>query len=193
GPEFGNQTYNTVALTEESIGRLAMHGKWRLTRVQNTIGLALIGEVGIPLGTASENLGADPGFYYWPQLAAEHRFGSTGRVRLGVNAGYRGHTGENAAFGSNTLVGGAVRHGDLGTFGGALAFRAWDGVELVGETYGTYLLDEQSDSRQKLSQELTGGLKLFIEKNSYLVMGAGHRAFSTGYQAANLRMFLGFI
>ena len=193
GPEFGAQTYNTLALDEESISRLAMHGKWRITRVQNTLGLALIGEVGVPLGDASENLGADPGFYYWPQVALEHRFGSTGIVRVGLNGGYRGHTGENAAFGSDTLKEGAVRHGDLGTFGGAVALRAWDGVELVGETYGTYLLDDQSAAEQKLSQELTGGLKLFIEKNSYLVMGAGHRTFSTGYQASDLRMFLGFI
>src|SRR5690606_25077486 len=86
-----------------------------------------------------------------------------------------------------------VRHGDLGTFGGAIAVRPWDGVELVGETYGTYLLDDQSAAEQKLSQELAGGLKLFIEKNSYLVMGAGHRTFSTGYQASDLRLFLGFI
>jgi OmpA-OmpF porin, OOP family len=192
-PELGGTNYNTLALDQESIGRLALHGKWRITRVQNTIGLALLTEVGIPLGDAPSNLGGDPAFYYWPQLAAEHRFGSTGVVRLGLNAGYRGHFGENAGFGSDTLAEGAVRHGDLGTFGGALAWRAFDGVELVGETYGTYLLDDESDAKQKLSQELAGGIKLFIEKNSYFVMGAGHRTFSTGYQASDLRLFLGFI
>ena len=192
-PEFGGDNYNTLALDQESIGRITLHGKWRLTRVQKTLGVAVIGHVGIPMGDTTSSLGADPGFSYWPQLALEHRFGDTGAVRLGLNAGYRGHFGENAAFGSDTLAEGPVRHGDLGTFGGALAWRAWDGVELVGETYGTYLLDDQSATEQKLSQELAAGFKLFIEENSYLVMGAGHRTFSTGYQAANLRLFLGFI
>ena len=192
-PEFGDDNYNTLALNQESLGRMTLHGKWRLTRVQNTVGVALIGQVGIPMGDTTRNLGADPGFSYWPQVALEHRFGDNGPVRIGLNAGYRGHFGDNAAFGSDTLLEGPVRHGDLGTFGGAVAWRAWDGVELVGETYGTYLLDDQSATEQKLSQELAAGLKMFIEKNSYLVMGAGHRTFSTGYQAANLRLFLGFI
>jgi outer membrane protein OmpA-like peptidoglycan-associated protein len=41
--------------------------------------------------------------------------------------------------------------------------------------------------------EMIGGIKLFIEKNSYLMMGGGSRAFSTGFEAADVRMVLGFV
>src|SRR5690606_20995997 len=78
-------------------------------------------------------------------------------------------------------------------FGGAIPVRPWDGVELVGATYGTYLLDDQSAAERKLSQELAGGWMQIIERNSYVDIGAVHRAFSTGYQASDLRLFLGFI
>jgi len=191
--EFGGQNYNAIALDQQSISRIDVHGKWRLTRVQKTLGVAIIAQAGIPIGSASSNLGADPGFTYWPQVALEQRFGATGRFRIGVNGGYRGHLGENAGFGSSTLKEGAVKHGDLGTFSGGVAWRALDALDLIAESYGTYLLNGESDSRQKFSNEFVGGIKLFIEQNSYLTMGGGHRAFSTGYQASNLRLFLGFI
>jgi OmpA-OmpF porin, OOP family len=191
-PEFGGGNYNTLALDQQSISSLSLHAKWRLTRVEKTLGLALIGQVGLPIGDANKNLGGDPGVWYWPELAAEHRFGETG-LRIGLNAGYRGHAGENAAFGSRTLKEGPVRHGQLGTANLALGWRAGDSIDLIAETYGTYLLDGDSADEQKLSQEVVGGVKMFIEKNSYLLLGGGGRLFSTGYQAADQRLFLGFI
>ncbi len=195
GPEseLGGANYNTVALDQQSISTVAVHGKLRLTRVEKTVGLALMVQAGLPVGDANKNAGGDPGVWFWPQAAIEHRFGATGRFRIGANAGFRGHVGENAGFGSETLEEGAVRHGNLGTFGAGFAWRAIDNVDLVGETYGTFLLDGDSAAEQKLSQEISGGIKLFVERNSYLVMGGGHRTFSTGYQAADLRLFLGFI
>ncbi len=192
GPELGGDLYNTVALDQEGIRSLGLHAKWRLTRVDKTLGVALIGQIGVPIGEANKNLGGDPGFTYWPQLALEHRFGDTG-LRAAANFGYRGHAGDNAGFGSGTLAEGPVRHGDLGTGSFAIGWRAGDGFELLAETYATMLLDDESADEQKLSEEVIGGVKLFIEKNSYLLLGAGRRSFSTGYQAADLRMFLGFI
>jgi OmpA-OmpF porin, OOP family len=191
--EFGGNNYNAVALDQQSLRSIDIHGKWRLTRVQKTLGVAIIAQAGIPIGSTSNNLGADPGFTYWPQLALEQRFGATGKFRIGVNGGYRGHFGSNAAFGSSTLKEGAVRHGNLATFSGGLAWRALDALDLIAESYGTYLFDDKSDAKQKLSNEIVGGIKLFIQDNSYLTMGGGHRLFSTGYQASNLRLFLGFI
>lgn len=191
--EFGGANYNTLALDQQGVGTVALHGKLRLTRVEKTVGLAVMLQAGLPTGEVHKNLGADPGVWFWPQAAIENRFGATGRFRVGANLGFRGHAGENSAFGSSVLEEGAVRHGNLGTFSAGLAWRALDNLDLVGETYGTYLLDADSAAEQKLSQELAGGIKLFVENNSYLVLGGGHRAFSTGYQAADLRLFLGFI
>ena len=40
--------------------------------------------------------------------------------------------------------------------------------------------------------EAVGGIKLFVERNSYLMLGAGAR-YTNGFEAADMRAFLGFI
>jgi outer membrane protein OmpA-like peptidoglycan-associated protein len=190
--------YNSAQLDAQSISTLALHGKVRFTRVEKGIGLAALVQVGVPIGAGAQNLGADPGAWFWPQLVGEKRFGSTGSFKIGVNVGFRGHTGPNALFqqdhfGVNQLKEGTFQYGNLGTFQAGFAWRALESLDLVGETYGTYLLDDKSDGKQKLSQELLGGFKLFVERNSYFMMGGGSRAFSTGFEAADLRMVLGFV
>jgi outer membrane protein OmpA-like peptidoglycan-associated protein len=159
--------------------------------------VALTLQTGVPLGSASHDLGADPGVWVWPQIVVEKKFGITG-LALGANVGYRAHAGQDPRFERDTtgrpqLAEGILQYGDLGTFGLALSFRATDALDVVAESYGSYLVGTESDSRQKLSQEVLGGLKLFVEKNSYLMIGAGSRAFSTGFEAADLRMVLGFV
>jgi hypothetical protein len=129
--------YNTVALDEQSINTVALHGKLRLTRVEKGIGLAVALQAGIPLGDASRNLGGEPGVWYWPRVIAENRFGATGRLKIGVDVGYRGHQGNNSAFTSGALEEGAFEYSDLLTFGGAISWRALDSLDLIAETYGT--------------------------------------------------------
>ena len=191
--------YNSAQLNAQKISGIAPHVKVRLTRVDQTIGVAAILQAGIGLGGAERDMGADPGFWYWPRLAIENQFGFTRRLKVGLNVGYRGHTGDNASIGLSPfnnqpiLEEGTLEYGNLGTFGLGISYRVYDALDLVGETYGTYLLNDRSDDKQKLSQELLGGIKLFVERNSYLMMGAGSRAFSTGFEAADLRVVLGFI
>ncbi|HWA72470.1 MAG TPA: OmpA family protein [Polyangiaceae bacterium] len=191
--------YNSQNLDAQRISGLVLHGKYRLTRVDRTIGLGAVLQAGIPLGAGAKDLGADPGAWFWPQLIVENRFGSTGRFRVALNAGYRLHTGENPRFeskpngGPMQLEEGRFQYGNLGTFGVGLSLRALDALDIVAETYGSYITGGDSDSKQKLSQEIVGGIKLFIEQNSYLLMGAGSRAFSTGFEAADVRLILGFV
>jgi outer membrane protein OmpA-like peptidoglycan-associated protein len=192
------QQYNSERLDAQKFSTIALHGKVRFTRVEQTIGLAGIIQAGIPVSDAPRDLGADPGFWYWPQLAIENQFGFSRRLKIGANIGYRGHAGDNSRFendltGGTQLAEGVLRYGNLATFGLGIAYRMFDSLDLVAETYGTYLLDDASDSNQKLSQELLGGIKLFVERNSYLMLGAGSRAFSTGFEAADVRMVLGFV
>lgn len=196
GPTEG--LYNSAQLDSQRINTIALHAKFRLTRVDRTIGLAAALQVGVPIGSAPRDMGADPVAWYWPQLIIENRFGETGAFRLGVNVGYRGHSGDNPRFGRDSegglqLAEGRLEYGNLATFGAALSLRVLDALDLVAETYGSYLVDSDSAGDQKLSQELLGGLKLFIDKNSYLTLGGGSRAFSTGFQAADVRMVLGFV
>jgi outer membrane protein OmpA-like peptidoglycan-associated protein len=65
-------------------------------------------------------------------------------------------------------------------------------LDLVAETYGTYLLAGDAGSNLKASNEAVGGIKLFVERNSYLMLGGGAR-YTTGFEAADERVFLGFI
>ncbi len=198
--DLDGNVYDSEQLTAQKISGIAPHIKVRLTRVDQTIGVAAILQGGISLGGAERDLGADPGIWYWPRIAIENQFGFSRRFKVGLNVGYRGHTGKNASFGNEgwgsgdpLLEEGTLEYGNLLTLGLGLSYRVFDQMDLVGETYATQLLSGDSDQAQKFSQEYLGGIKLFVERNSYLMMGAGSRAYSTGFEAADLRVVLGFI
>jgi OmpA-OmpF porin, OOP family len=193
GPEPGT-LYDSVALDSQGLSWVALHAKLRLTRIEETLGLALLLQGGLPVGSRSHNLVGEPGAWFWPQAVADYQFGATGRFKLGVNAGFRWHSqGGDTQFAANQLEEGQFRNGNLLTGQVGFAWRALEALDLVGETYATYLLDDFSNSKQKFSQEYIGGIKLFIERNSYLMMGAGSRAYSTGFEAADVRLLLGFV
>src|SRR5450755_1829976 len=196
GPNGGQ--YNSDKLDSQKLSFLGVHGKLRLTRVDRGIGMAILLQAGIPLTDAPKDLGADPKGWYWPEFVIENQFGSTRRFHVGLNVGARLHGGTNPKFendntGKSQLAEGTFEYANLGTYSLGLSYRVLDALDLVGETYASYELAGESDSKQKLSEEFVGGIKLFIEDNSYLMMGAGSRAFSTGFEAANLRMVLGFV
>ena len=196
--QIGPQGQNAARLNQQSFSTLALHGKLRLTRVDRGPGVALVMQMGFPISGAPRELGADPGFWYWPQAVLEQRLGSTNWFKIGVNVGFRGHTGDNPVYGNNAnglpiLKEGYFQNGNLGTMGVGLSLRALDALDIVAETYGSYLLGTDSDEAQKLSEEFIGGIKLFIDKNSFLYAGGGSRIFTTGFEAANVRLVLGFV
>ena len=196
GPNGGQ--YNSDKLDSQKLSFLAIHGKLRLTRVDRGIGLAVLLQAGVPLTDAPKDLGADPKAWYWPQIIVENQFGSTRRFHVGLNAGYRAHGGSNPKFendlsGNTQLAEGTFEYANLGTYSLGLSYRVLDALDLVGETYGSYELGGESNSKQKLSEEFLGGIKLFIEDNSFLMLGAGSRIFSTGFEAADERLVLGFV
>lgn len=193
GPDAG-ALYDAGSLDSQGLSWISLHGKVRLTRVEETTGVGLVLQAGLPTGARAHNLVSEPGFWVWPQAIIDHQFGATGRFKVGANVGYRWHANSGTTqFAEGQLAEGAYRDGQLVTGQIGFAWRAFDALDLVGETYGTFLLDDFSDSKQKFSQEYVGGIKLFIERNSYLMMGAGHRLQSTGFEASNLRLILGFV
>jgi OOP family OmpA-OmpF porin len=173
----------------QGIGYLGAHAKWRLTKVEHGVGLAVGLQIGQGLGDAAANAGADPGFWYWPSLIAEKRFGSTGQLRLAINGGFRGHILSNTTL---PLKEGTFVDGNLATYGGGASLRVLESLDLVAETYATYLLASGASSGVKPSNEVVGGIKLFTERNSYLMLGGGVR-YTSGFEAADQRVFLGFI
>ncbi len=179
------------ALDLQSIQHLALHGKLKILRADDdrSVGLAIGLQVGVPVNDASKSAGADPSFWYWPMIIAEKRFGSENQVRLAANFGFRGHGASSTTLG---LRDGQFKDGSLLTYGLGGSIRILEPLDLVAETYGTYLLNGSSASAVRPSNEALGGIKLFVERSSYLVVGAGTR-YTTGYEAADIRATIGFI
>jgi outer membrane protein OmpA-like peptidoglycan-associated protein len=62
----------------------------------------------------------------------------------------------------------------------------------VLDTYGTYLTGGITTDALRPSNEVTGGIKLFVDRNSYFMLGGGPR-YTPGFEGADLRAFVGFI
>lgn len=178
----------TGQLDSQTLGFIAAHAKVRMLRVERGFGLALAAQVGVPVTNAFRNAGADPSVWFWPQLIGEKRFGSTGQFKIGANVGFRAHAPSDTVL---DLKDGQFRDGNRLTYGLGASYRILESVDLVGDTYATYLISDAS-SKIKPSNEATGGLKIFVERNSYLMLGAGSRL-TSGFEAADLRAFVGFI
>lgn len=172
----------------QGVSSPAAHAKWRLLRPERAIGLAVGLQVGGGLSGAASNAGADPGFWYWPSVILEKRFGPSGRLRAALNGGYRGHVATDTIL---PLENGSYHDGDLLTWGGGLSVRALEQVDIIGETYGTYLLASGASSSVKSSNEAIGGIKIFVEHNSYFMLAGGVR-YANGFEAADQRVVLGF-
>jgi outer membrane protein OmpA-like peptidoglycan-associated protein len=189
-----NATVNTSQwsanqLDAQSLSYVAAHGKFRILRVEDGFGLSVAAQAGTSIGSAPKNGAADPGFWYWPQLLAEKRFGKSQWLKIGVNGGFRGHSASGTKL---DLKNGTFVDGSRGTFGGAVAIRVAPPLDIVGETYGTYLLSSAASADTKLSTEAIVGVKLFVEQNSYLMLGGGKRL-TGGFEGADWRGFLGFV
>jgi OmpA-OmpF porin, OOP family len=187
-PQFPN-TWGPNKLDFQGFGYASAHFKWRVLKLERGFGLAVGAQAGLGFADAAANAGADKGFWYWPMIAAEKRFGSSGQFRVAVNGGYRGHSATLTALPLNH---GRYVDGNLATYGGGISWRVIDSLDLVGETYGTFLLASGATGSITASNEVVGGIKLFVERNSYLMLGGGIR-YGHGFEAADERAFLGFI
>jgi outer membrane protein OmpA-like peptidoglycan-associated protein len=190
------KTSDDDKLDGQALGNAALHAKFRILSPDEVIGLALLAQVGYGVG-ATRDFGSDPGLWYWPQAVVEKRFGAAGGFRVGLNVGYRGHTGANPAFGDGAdgksqLQYGDFKYSDLLTGGFGLSLRALNPLDLVVETYATQQVGGGSSAAQKLSAEAMGGIKLFIEKNSFLMLSYG-MGYTHGFEAAQHRGVLGFV
>ncbi len=188
-PPPGQLQWNPAQLDSQTLGFIALHGKLRILRVEKGFGVAVAAQFGLPVTDAPKSAGADPGVWAWPQLIVEKRLGSEGQFKIGANVGFRWHSASDTRF---DLENGQVRDGSRLTYGAGLAYRILEPVDLVADTYATFLMANGAASAVKPSNEVVGGVKVFVERNSYLMLGAGPR-YTSGFEAADLRMFVGFI
>ena len=85
-----------------------------------------------------------------------------------------------------------LHDGNLFTYSLAASYRLLPAVDVVADTYATYQTSGSTNDDLKASNEVTGGFKIFVERNSYLFVGGGPR-YTKGFEAANVRGFIGFI
>jgi outer membrane protein OmpA-like peptidoglycan-associated protein len=176
-------------LAYQGIGYLALHAKWRVLKVEHGFGLAAGVQLGQALSDAAANAGGEPSFFAWPMAMVEKRFGTTGQFRVALNAGIRAHATSGTTL---PLKEGTLTDASLLTYGGGVSYRIIESLDLVAETYGTYSLASSTESALRPSNEAVGGLKLFVERNSYLMLGGGAR-YTSGFEAADQRVLLGFV
>ncbi|HEY1956506.1 MAG TPA: OmpA family protein [Polyangiaceae bacterium] len=190
-----------TALDSQNLEFLALHAKWRILRVERGFGLALALQAGVAATDAYRQAGGERGWFLWPELIAEKRFGATGKFKIGLNAGFRAHDvsqttltnmRDSLSFDPVPGANGTVTDANLLTYSLAMSYRAADSLDLVVDTYGTYQVGGNSSSALAPSNEATAGIKLFVDRNSYFMLGGGTR-YTPGYEAADLRGFIGFI
>jgi len=189
-----------TALNSQNLEFLAVHAKWRILRVERGFGLALALQGGVAVTDAYRQAAGDRSFFVWPELIADKHFGATGKFKLGANVGFRAHNASathltdirNSISFDKTPQTGDLYDGQLLTYSLAASYRAGDAVDLVLDTYGTYQVGTNTASNIALSNEVTAGIKLFVDRNSYFMLGGGTR-YTAGFEAADFRGFIGFI
>ncbi len=194
-------------LSYQGLGDITIHAKARILRAErHPIGLAAIVRLQLPTGDSAQFTG-EPGVAIWPSIVAEYR--PHQRVRFSGELGARipFGTGADFAIEGTTVPTGATNatgamltsssdiltYGPLLTFGVGMSFRVADALDLVGEIYGTQILTGFGD-RGSLSLEAIGGIKIFVQQNSYLMLAGGAGIPPTvGFQSADYRATLGFV
>ncbi|MCB9594142.1 MAG: OmpA family protein [Sandaracinaceae bacterium] len=201
GPEGGGLSY-------QGLGGIVLHGKIRLLRAErDAIGLAASVQFEFPTASPSEFVG-DSILAITPSLIAEWR--PVRELRVGLEVGYRLGFGEGAtlrvggrsepadpagAAQTPALVNGVgsdLRYEDTLRFGLGFGWRFTDVTELSAELIGSQVIDAWGNPGG-LSLEALGGLKIFVERNSYLMLGGGAGLPTGGFQAPDARALVGFV
>ncbi len=205
---------NPAADSYQGFGGIVLHAKLRILRAERNSGLGLgVGlQVEFPSGSPSQFVG-EGDVVFWPMVLGEWR--PDRLIRIGLNVGARLFTsGTNGipAGGSTAIptmhtcaqsLGqtctinpgsfSAVNYGSFLTYGLGAGFRLGDSpIELTAEVYGASIFNAFG-TQGGTSLEAMGGMKIFVDRNSYLVLAGGGGLPVGGIQQADVRGMLGFI
>jgi OOP family OmpA-OmpF porin len=190
--------YDIKSEFTQGLEYVALHAKFRILRpgVGSGVSLAATLQGGVS-AIGADQLTAEPNGFIWPQLIFEGRVGKGGIWRIGLNAGFRAHFGDPTVFGTGADGNPQLEHGSFAydnhvTAGLGTSVRVLPPLDLVAETYGTYMVGGDSDTEQRPSAEVIGGFKLFIDGRSYLML-AGGAGYAPGFQTATARGTVGFM
>jgi OOP family OmpA-OmpF porin len=182
---------STPSFSAQHVGDLEVHAKFRILRAElNPVGLGAIVQLFTPTGQIDRALGSDPGMGVgataildW--IPADWFLGA-------LNVGARFFFANDAGFGPLKLTdaeGQVFQYGHLFTFGAGASFTVVrDRLNIIVEFYGNTVMSNFFDLRHT-PMEAVAGLKIFLERNSYLYIGGGTGIFSDGFSAADGRVF----
>jgi OOP family OmpA-OmpF porin len=197
GPTGG--TYDVKEHFAQGVEFVALNAKIRIIRPYDrpSVGLAGILQGGVGV-VGSEDLIAEPGGFIWPQLAFEGRAAPGGIFRVGLNAGFRANFGgTNAVMGLDAdgdpiLDSGLFEYGQQVTSSLGLSIRVVDPLDIIAETYSSFLVTGENDTAQRISAEAIAGLKVFVDNKSFLYL-AGGAGYAPGFETARARGTLAFV
>ncbi len=216
-PGLYNDSVDPRGNSYQGFGGIIIHSKLRILRAERNggLGLGVSLQVEFPSGQPSQFVG-ESNVVFWPALLLEWR--PDRLVRFGLNVGARlwpgatpvipvGGRTVQPTMGSpflcsrdtmgnqscSTTGGTPVPYGPFLTYGIAGGFRLGDSpIELTAEVYGATILGEFGTAGGT-SLEAMGGMKIFVDANSYLVLAGGAGLPVGGLQQADVRGMLGFI
>jgi OOP family OmpA-OmpF porin len=193
----------------QGVGDLSIHLKGRILNTSRyPVGLALVTTLSVPTGDDEKFLGSGR-VGLNPKLIIDKEL-LDGRLKLAFNIGARFRFGSSDGFTDlrqcsiNDLLqacgtGRSIETGQQLIYGFGVAFgivpQRFDLVaEIYGQTgfEGLYELDKRNSAH-----EIVAGAKLYLARNSYLLLGAGRGLRGGGdnfqYGSPDVRGFLGFI
>src|SRR3569832_155664 len=210
----GTDDDNEHTISAQGIGDIMVHPKLRLLNAgRNNIGFAIIPSMVLPTGDKNSFLGEGQ-FIFQPSAVLDGEFGYLGRFRIAINAGARLRSKESvfiddgntytdprtyAGMGQmlNTNYGLRVKNEVIGGLGLAFGIVPQK-FDVVGEVYGQKGLSAkriEAGSEKTLPPiiEAIAGIKLYLARNSFFLVGGGWRLANNTYGAGAPRAFIGFI
>ncbi|MBN1769675.1 MAG: OmpA family protein [Deltaproteobacteria bacterium] len=183
---------DTPSFSAQHVGDLEVHGKFRWLRVErHPVGVGTIIQFFTPTGQADRALGSDPGMGLGVTAVLDTM--PTDWFLGSLNLGARFFFAHDDGYEPLKLTdagGNAFEYGHLLTFGLGGSFTLVpERLNAIVEFYGNTVLSGDFFDLLHTPMELVAGLKIFIERNSYLYIGGGTGVFSPGFSAADVRLF----
>ena len=214
GATAGTNDDNEHTISAQGIGDIMIHPKIRLLNAgRNNIGLAVIPSMVLPTGDKNSFLGEGQ-FIFQPSAVLDGEFGYLGRFRVAINAGARLRSKESVFIDDGNMYTAPRTYGTMGNmlntnYGLRVKNELIGGVglsfgivpqkfDVVGEVYGQQGLSAkriEAGNEKSLAPiiEAIGGIKLYLARNSFFLVGGGWRLTNNTYGAGAPRAFIGFI
>jgi OmpA-OmpF porin, OOP family len=181
----------TPSFSAQHVGDLEVHAKFRILRVErNPVGLGAVVQLFTPTGQVDRALGSDPGLGAGASIILDWAPADwfLGSLNIGGRF-FFAHSDGYEPFQITDYSGNTLEYSHLLTFGVGASFTLVpDRLNAIVEFYGNSAFSNFFDMRHT-PMEAVAGLKIFLERNSYLYIGGGTGIFSDGFSAADGRVF----